>query len=424
MKAYSKMLCLLLAVILAGIGVFLYLTSTFRGGETDALLLNDMTQTVREQWEDLDALDGDRFDTEMLIFNSSGFVVYSTAGKELLGISSPEQAVQQGCLCLPVTEGSRFLGIIVLPDPDKTQYELVRQRLWIAAVLLGVFFLLAGGLYGFYVQHTIIRPFRKMEQFAVNVAAGQLDAPLMLEQSNLFGSFTQSFDIMREELKASRQRETALKQREKELVASLSHDLKTPLTGIKLICELLSVKVQDDYTVSKVNSIHQKAEQMDVLVSDLLATALEDLGEMTVCCGDEPSSVLQELLAEHDTQGLVREGEIPECMLLIDRSRLSQIIGNLISNSYKYAGTAIDVRYQIKDGFLEMRLLDHGEGVPEEELALLTNKFYRGKENSSGKDGSGLGLYIARELMEKMNGELLCTSAKPGFCVTLLLPLS
>ena len=62
-------------------------------------------------------------------------------------------------------------------------------------------------------------------------------------------------------------------------------------------------------------------------------------------------------------------------------------------------------------------------GVPEDEIDLITNKFYRGKTNSAGKDGSGLGLYIARVLMDKMHGELICSN-KNGFSVTLLLPLS
>ena len=71
-----------------------------------------------------------------------------------------------------------------------------------------------------------------------------------------------------------------------------------------------------------------------------------------------------------------------------------------------------------------MSLRDYGNGVPEEEIGLITGKFYRGKSNSSGKDGNGLGLYISNELMNKMNGELICSCMENGLTVTLMIPLS
>ena len=425
MKRYSRVLACMAVVLLAGIALLTGISFSYRPKSVDPLLLNDLVQTVREHWSDPDTIDRSCFSMEVRIFDHNDFLRYDGGGEMLSGIGSPQDALWEGCLCLPVTEGSRFLGTVVIPDPDRVQYESTARRLRLAAILTGLLFLLCCGLYGLYVHRTIILPFRKMERFAVQVAAGNLDEPLMLEQDNLFGSFTHSFDIMRIELKEARQRENALKLKEKELVASLSHDLKTPITGIKLICELLSVKEQDAYVSGKIESIHQKAEQINVLVSDLLASTLEDLGELTVNCRDESAAILHELLQEHDSRGLVEEqGGIPACLLLTDRQRMSQIIGNLISNSYKYAGTKIDVSYRFRDSFLEMAVQDYGEGVPADELDLLTNKFYRGKFNSEGKEGSGLGLYIASALMEKMGGELICSNRSGGFCVTLLLPLS
>ena len=80
--------------------------------------------------------------------------------------------------------------------------------------------------------------------------------------------------------------------------------------------------------------------------------------------------------------------------------------------------------YGLIDGFLEMKIRDYGPGVPEDELSLIANKFYRGKNwRESEQDGNGLGLYIANTLMQKMNGELIPES-RDGFIVTLLIPLS
>ena len=118
-------------------------------------------------------------------------------------------------------------------------------------------------------------------------------------------------------------------------------------------------------------------------------------------------------------------GELPRILIHTDAKRLSQVIGNIISNSYKYAGTEIDVSYRQVDDYLELKIRDHGPGVPEDELSLITNKFYRGRDwADSREEGSGLGLYIAKLLMEKMDGELLVENADKGLLITLMIPLS
>ena len=89
---------------------------------------------------------------------------------------------------------------------------------------------------------TVFKPFKKLQSFAVNVARGNLDIPLKMDKNNPFGAFTESFDIMREELAAARQSEYAANRSKKELVASLSHDIKTPVASIKAVSELMLMR--------------------------------------------------------------------------------------------------------------------------------------------------------------------------------------
>ena len=403
MKNYSRIFFMIAALLTVAFVSFYRISNSYRSTETDTLLLNDIVKTVKENWGEFDKLDDSDFDTEMLVFSNNGFIVYSSAKTDLSDVQSVEEAVHKGCICMTISEGSRYYGTVVIPDPDKAKYDMIRQRLFITGGLMTLALLATILLYGVYVNRTIVKPFKKMEKFAVHVAAGSLDEPLMLDKYNMFGSFTTSFDIMREELKAARQRENAIKMKEREMVASLSHDLKTPITGIKLTCELLEVKLRDEYTLEKIGNIRKKAEQINVLVSDLMAAALDDL----------------------DTRSLARESSVPQCMINVDKSRLSQIIGNIFSNSYKYADTTIDIDYRTNENYLEMSIRDYGVGVSENEINLITTKFYRGSAGkNSGKDGSGLGLYIASELMAKMNGELFCSCREKGLTVTLLIPLS
>ncbi|MCR5104679.1 MAG: HAMP domain-containing histidine kinase, partial [Eubacterium sp.] len=248
-------------------------------------------------------------------------------------------------------------------------------------------------------------------------------------------------DIMREELAESRKRELELQKKEKELVASLSHDLKTPITGIKLTADFMAARLQawtqpeqKEHTISDEEltdmlsdavKIAQKTEQIDTLVTDLFNSTLDELGEIRVVCADEAASVLGELVQDFDNKDKVVMEAIPEVIISIDRKRMTQVIGNIISNSYKYADTRIDISYEIIEGYLEMNIRDYGPGVPANELDLITNKFYRGKDwIDKDKDGNGLGLYIAKTLMNKMKGDLITESPGEGLEVKLVIPLS
>lgn len=415
---YGKTLVFLAVTVACCIGIFI--VTGRQKYMPDVVLQNDIAETVRENMNDLDIL-RERFpDTDILVFDKNGFCIYP-CGEDITLTDSRNN----GDMCLAVTDGDRFLGAAAIPDPSFAEYSKAFDRLSVSAVLLLLVMVTAAVLFYIYVRKNILLPFRRMKEFAGRIAMGDLDSPLEMEQSNLFGAFTESFDIMREELKASKSRETELKRKEKELIAELSHDLKTPITGIETICDVLNLKVQDGYVLGKVEGIQKKAQQMELLVSDLLTAALDDLGEMTVNCTDESSAVLHDIVTAADTRSLVREGAIPECLVHIDAKRIQQVIGNIIGNSYKYAGTPIDVDYSVSGDYLKMSVTDHGKGVPSDELDLIMNKFYRGKDvKDSGIDGSGLGLYIASVLMAKMNGELVCSNKSGGLTVSLLILLS
>ena len=411
-------LILVAAVILLGITAFSY-----RKREIDIVTVNDYVQTVKEQWKE-GYLDAEALpQTQFMILGPEGDVLYSSEDKLFDGITSELDAIRKNLICISVTDHDRFLGTIVIPNPAREDYEHVMARiLWITAAIM-IVIAISYVIFLWYVERNIARPFRRLKEFAAQVAQGRLDEPLLIEKNNMFGLFTESFDMMREELKASRNREIALKVKEKELVATLSHDLKSPVTGIRVICELLEAKIEDAYIHGKVETIRHKTEEMNVLLSDLLSTALEDLGELNVSCSEVTSDIISKLVEEHDTKKKVHAGEVPGCIICIDRNRLSQVIGNIIGNSYKYADTEIEVTYGYRDHYLEMKIHDHGNGVDEEELPLLTNKFYRGKKSAADKEGSGLGLYISAELMKKMKGQLIL-SCEGGFTATLLLPLA
>ncbi len=270
----------------------------------------------------------------------------------------------------------------------------------------------------FWVYRNIVRPFDKLKDFASDVAAGNLDKPLEMDRGNLFGSFTESFDIMRCELNEAKQKEYEAQRSKMELVSQLSHDIKTPVASIKALGELLQAQSTDPKTKDKLGSIVTKADNIDVMVSDLFTNTLTELNELTVDSSEQESSIIDKIIKDADHMDRVIGGHVEECIIMCDPIRTTQVINNIIVNSYKYAGTKIHLESRIEDDCLVVSFTDEGGGVSEDDLPMITKRFRRG-ENAKGKPGSGLGLAIASELMEKMEGELEVSNADKGLRVTL-----
>ena len=285
---------------------------------------------------------------------------------------------------------------------DRTK-DAQSQLIWVLAAVYA-----AGMLLMFIIWYFYIRPFNKLSAFAASVSKGNLDIPLNMDKHNYFGAFTESFDRMREELKLSSEREIAANRSKQELVAELSHDIKTPVATIKATCEVMEVKYKDDDISEKISVIKSKAISVEQLVDNMFRATLDDLDELKVTPRDESSLIIEEMLNDLRFYGTVeKKGAVPECLISVDRLRLEQVIDNIAGNSFKYAGTPLEVEYRAEDDNIRVILSDRGPGVPEDELAMLTTKFYRGSDAAvSGKDGSGLGLYLALCFMEKMGGGL------------------
>ena len=285
------------------------------------------------------------------------------------------------------------------------------QLLWILGIVYAAGIILITVIWYFY-----IRPFNKLSDFAASVSKGNLDVPLNMDRHNYFGAFTESFDRMREELKLSNEREAAANRSKQELVAELSHDIKTPVATIKATCEVMEMKYKDPDVQDKVSVIKSKATSVEQLVDNMFRATLDDLDELKVTPREESSLIIEDMLGDLRFYGTVEQkGSVPECLILVDKLRLEQVIDNIAGNSFKYAGTPLEVEYRTESDNIRVILSDRGPGVPEDELSLLTSKFYRGSAaEQSSKEGSGPGLYLASRFMEKMGGGIEIRNREGG----------
>ncbi|MBO7449010.1 MAG: HAMP domain-containing histidine kinase [Clostridiales bacterium] len=286
------------------------------------------------------------------------------------------------------------------------------------------------------VWFTLIKPVREMQRYASDISKGNLDVRLPIHKNNLFGNFTESFDQMRGALKDAKRREMEADKAKRDMVAELSHDLKTPVATISATCEVLDVKYrmkktsEDDAdiddTLEKIGYISKKTEMINSLVENLFRATCDDMEEIHVIPVETESVIVQSFFRNYDDYAhIIFENNIPECLVNIDRLRMEQVIDNIIGNSAKYAGTDIKVSFSetvdsaSDNKFIKITIRDFGPGVDEEELPLIVEKFARGKI-SADKPGYGLGLYLANLYMEKMGGGMNYYNDN-GFVVELLL---
>lgn len=334
-------------------------------------------------------------------------------------------AIVEGLVILDYEKDGQIIGKVIW-DQESRMYGMWKRKTLVKAVLFAILILIAGNILLLFLYCAYIRPFQKLEAFAAEIAKGNLDISLPMQRNNFFGAFTESFDLMREELKKAKEKEYQANLSKKELVAELSHDIKTPTAAIKAACEVLEMTETSADTARKVQIIAAKADTIDKLVSNLFHAALDELEMLKVEPREESSMLIPQMLENMRGYGdifrgmeIVQENEISSCLLVMDKLRLEQVIDNLVSNACKYAGTRVFVRYQDTGEGITVRIRDEGEGVPKEELAFVTEKYYRGS-NSKGTSGAGLGLFLAKCFMEQMQGGMECCNDH-GFVVTVFL---
>lgn len=278
-----------------------------------------------------------------------------------------------------------------------------------------------------YIYFSILRPFDKLKGYAENISRGNFDISLDYERSNYFGAFTWAFDQMRREITRARVCEQEAIDNNKTVIATLSHDIKTPIASIRAYAEGLEANM--DTTAEKrvryLSVIMKKCDEVTKLTNDLFLHSISDLDKLKVVTEKaELVSYLSAVLNEINAG----QGDVffpmPsfEAYVNIDKNRFLQLTENLINNARKYAKTKIEVTLKKEDYNVSVSFRDYGSGVAGEDIPFLFEKFYRGK-NCGKEQGSGLGLYIVRYIAEQMKGEARLINHRDGLEVVVSLPL-
>ncbi len=403
----TPFIILLIISFLLEAGLVSSLIGRISAQEQDAVAINEVQKSVNNNFGDESKYSNA---LKYSIVDEQGKLIY----KNSEGISeSLNEAIKNSDTILDLGDGYK----IMIHNEITDKILSLKNRIILCVLAVSAVQLILVVSYFLYIKKTVTDPFKKLNEFAVRVAGGDLDLPLEMDRGRAFGAFTESFDLMRIELKKSKAAEKKANDEKKEMVAKLSHDIKTPIASIKSTSEIGYEITKEDRTKELFNSINIKADQITALADNLFHSSIQDITEIDVNPSRYESSVVKELIKNSDYLGRAEAFDMPDCSVYIDRLRLQQAFDNVFMNSYKYANTGIYVNTSIKDGNLLITIGDHGPGVPREEIPLLKEKYRRGS-NASEKEGAGLGLYLTEYFMSRMNGFIRIERPEEGFAVT------
>jgi len=417
---HKIILILIILCVVVSAAVLIFETANSSSIKPDTVEISRIKYSV----EDADNFFSFSYDSkyDFTVVSLDGTVLYTTLETRHMSLAERvNQAIQNYDTVINYEKSGKVEGRIIiytgqfLSGNRTAKFTAVIVPFCVLSVLLVLYYL--------YMRVYLYRPFKKLKKFASDIAAGNLDLALPMDKDNLFGEFSESFDLMRDELKAAKQKAILEEKSKKELIATLSHDIKTPVSIVRVAGELLEIAEKDSKKLAHIKTIRDKTFEIDRLVTDLFSSALNDLSELKINVKNVESIELENLIKGADQSSkVIFTNSIPECLVKADPFRLSQVFSNIISNSDKYAGTEIEVSFDLIDDSLKISFKDFGNSLDEEELALIKNKFYRGK-NAKDKQGAGLGLYICTSLIERMGGKLYI-SLDGGFVVGIVLALS
>lgn len=307
----------------------------------------------------------------------------------------------------------------------ETQSGIGRDVLIALNVALGVMAALALAVL-LYVRARIMKPFFTLRKMPEELARGNLTMPLKENRQRYFGRFVWGMDMLREQLEHSRRTELALQAERKKLILSLSHDIKIPLSAIRLYSKTLSKGLcsSEAEQVEIAEKIDRKADEISRYVSEIATASREEFLSLEVKEGefylaeliDKVSIYYREKLRTHGTEFTLEP--YGNCLIRGDFDRAVEVMQNIMENAIKYGdGKHISISVTEEEGCRLVAVSNTGCTLPQSEMPHMFDSFWRGS-NASGETGSGLGLYIARCLINKMGGEVFAQAHDGVMSVT------
>ena len=302
-------------------------------------------------------------------------------------------------------------------------FAMSQESLVSAIIVILCVIVLTGIVLANWLMYGFIKPINQLKKALHNIENGDYDTSLIKPKQAEFEGLFKDFESMRIKLKENRDRRNLAEKQNKELIANITHDLKTPITSIRGYVEGIMDGVAD--TEEKmdryIKTIYNKANALNALINELTGYSKIDAREITYNFGrisvDEYfGDCASEMIFDLQEQGVkfVYDNRVKKSTaVLADPVQLSKVIHNIISNSVKYKSPERSViRMRIKDmgEYIQVDVRDNGMGIPKEDTEKIFDRFFRSDvSRNSDKGGNGIGLSIAKKIIEDHGGRIWAT---------------
>jgi two-component system sensor histidine kinase BaeS len=362
-------------------------------------------------------------DVPVLLVDPEGNVVYPTEGT-LPDRRLSEEELQRGqAIVLP--NGETWILVPYRTNPQLAQLEqrflwTTRRSLWLAglaavavAILLSIFLL-----------RQMTRPLRRLDAATRRIAKGEFSERVGIQTSDEIGRLARSFNEMAESLERA-------ERTKKQMIADVSHELRTPLAAVRSALEALRDGLIES-TPETLASLHDKILLTTRLVGDLHQLTLADDGRLSIqvapCRIEEIVDTIVETIGVQLEDSSVRlDRRIPADLpaIVVDRQRIEQVFLNLLANAIRHTpeGGSISISAVERPEGIELGICDSGPGLTEIDLAHVFDRFYRADDARTGDGGAGLGLSIAKALIDAHGGRIWAENGSSGgACFHIVLP--
>jgi signal transduction histidine kinase len=372
-------------------------------------------QPYVEQW-------GSLYGRRVILTDSNGTVVADSQG-ELIGkqyvpdtpgmpfpTSTAGAPDMPGMHFLPPPEGETAGTLYMSPEPSAVfpspvtlSQAVSHYVLWGALLAIVVAFLIT-----YFLSRRISAPVKALTVAARQMGQGDLSQRVVSRDKGELGELAQAFNSMAENL----ERDERLR---RNMIADIAHELRTPLSNLKGYLEALNdgiIKPDSD----SIRSLDEEANLLSRLVNDLQELSLAEAGELKLDCAvQEITRVLKQAVVARKTQaaakGVLLSAALPRKLprVNIDVYRINQVLLNLTDNAIAHTarGGTIKISARRNDSWLQIDVADTGKGIPSKDLPNVFERFYRvDKSRTRTTGGAGLGLAIAKSLVEAHGGEI------------------
>lgn len=357
-------------------------------------------------------------DTRLTVWNSEGIKIGDSANN-INADDIPKNYEKEETFTTPqmvyhslplIINGEKFTFTLSTTTNHINKILMKSKKYILMSVIVGVLILLVIAYY----IYGICKSFNRLQNSAIKISNGDLSTDIFIPTGGMLYELAIAINKMSKRLKSQISRMKKLEEYRSEFIASVSHEVKTPLTGILSAVEILKeeLSIKNPNEEKCLNILEKQSNRLNSLVQDILILSELERPHQNNLVKINPALAIKNSISMCMYSDIIINQKLEDLYIEGDNLLLEQAITNILTNAIKYSQTkTIDVILTKKDNFAQIIIRDYGIGIPQEHLPRLFEHFYRvDKARSRALGGTGLGLSIVQNIIKLHNGKISVTS--------------